>query len=88
VIAELEPLVAELASNNGNRRNGAIKAGALLCPRCCVEYKKVEVDFQCGNVVLPKVKILKCPACEEELFTPEQREAIRKRIEKIEDLAG
>ena len=77
-----------MTSKNGNRRDRTFKAGALLCPKCCVEYKEVEVDFEYGNVVFPKIKILKCPACEEELFTPAQYEAIRERIEKIEDLAG
>jgi hypothetical protein len=32
------------------------------------------------GVILHNVKALKCPVCEEEMFTPEQFEAIRKRI--------
>jgi hypothetical protein len=56
------------------------KAEALLCPTCCVEYIEVEFDFEVDGVVLEKVKALKCPACEEEVFTPKQVEEIRKRI--------
>jgi len=57
-----------------------MKASALLCPTCCVEYVEVEFDFELEGVILQNVKGLRCPACEEEVFTPEQYEAIRKRI--------
>ena len=56
------------------------KANALLCPVCCVECVEVEFDVEVDGVTLHNVKALKCPACEEEMFTPEQFEAIRKRI--------
>jgi YgiT-type zinc finger domain-containing protein len=45
-----------------------------------VEYVEVEFDFEVDGVILHNVKALRCPACEEEVFTPEQYEAIRKRI--------
>jgi hypothetical protein len=59
---------------------GAVKAGALMCPKCCVEYLEVEVDFEDGGTVLHDVKVLRCPTCEEELFTPEQYNTIKERL--------
>ncbi len=47
-----------------------------MCPVCCVEYVEVEVDFEYDGTILRNVKMLRCPSCEEELFTPEQQEAI------------
>lgn len=51
-----------------------------MCPVCCVEYVEVEVDFEYDTTILKNVKMLRCPSCEEELFSPEQREAITARI--------
>ncbi len=62
-------------------RQGSTKAGALLCPNCCVEYVEVKFDFEINGVVLHDVKALRCPKCEEEVFSPQQQEVIRKRIE-------
>jgi uncharacterized protein with PIN domain len=62
-----------------------MKANALLCPTCCVEYIKVEFDFEVDGIILHNVKALRCPECEEEVFTPQQYEAIRKRINNIEE---
>lgn len=59
-----------------NSRNSATKANALLCPVCCVEYVEVEFDFEVDGVVLHNVKALKCPSCEQEVFTQEQVEVI------------
>ncbi len=59
---------------------GTVKAGALMCPVCCVEYVEVEVDFEYDGTILRNVKMLRCPSCEEELFTPEQQEAISERL--------
>jgi hypothetical protein len=56
------------------------KAGALLCPTCCVEYIEVQFDFEVEGVILHNVKALKCPSCEEEIFTPKQHEEIMKKI--------
>ena len=61
-----------------NSRNSDTKANALLCPVCCVEYVEVEFDFEVDGVVLHNVKALKCPSCEQEVFTQEQVEVIRK----------
>jgi hypothetical protein len=59
-----------------------IKAGALLCPTCCVEFREIEVDLELDGKFLSKVKILRCPICEEEVFTPEQyKDAISKKDE-------
>ncbi|MGD0996090.1 MAG: hypothetical protein ABR909_11275 [Candidatus Bathyarchaeia archaeon] len=65
---------------NSPNKPRSIRASALLCPTCCVEYVEVEFDFELDGVILHNVKALRCPACEEEVFTPEQYEAIRKRI--------
>ena len=68
-----------LEKNSSNKSKGT-KAGALLCPTCCVEYGQVEFDLEVDGVILHNVKALRCPECEEELFTPEQYEEIRKRF--------
>jgi len=61
-------------------RKQSLKAGALLCPVCCVEYVEVEIDFNVEGVVLRNVKALKCPICQEEQFTQQQQEAIEERL--------
>ncbi len=68
-----------LDKNSSNKSN-ITKANALLCPTCCVEYFEVEFDFEVVGVILYNVKALRCPGCNEEVFSPEQQEAIRKRI--------
>jgi hypothetical protein len=55
------------------------KAGALLCPICCVEYVEVVFDLEVGDVVLYDVAALRCPVCAEEVFSPQQQEEIRKK---------
>ena len=65
---------------NSLNKTGGTKAGALLCPACCVEYVEVEFDFEVDGIVLSNVKALRCPVCEEEVFTPQQVEEIRKKI--------
>jgi hypothetical protein len=56
------------------------KAGALLCPVCFIEYIEVTFDCELDGVVLHDVKALKCPCCQEEVFSPEQQEQIQKRF--------
>lgn len=53
------------------------------CPKCDTEYVEVEVDFEYGDIILRNVKALRCPKCGEELFTPEQYDAIRSRIRSV-----
>jgi hypothetical protein len=65
---------------NSPNKGASTKASALLCPVCCVEYVEVEFDLEVEGVVLHNVKALRCPACREERFTPEQCEVIAKRI--------
>lgn len=65
---------------NSPNKPAVTKAGALLCPSCCVEYVEVQFDCEIDGEVLHDVKALKCPRCEEEVFSPEQQEEIRKRI--------
>ena len=60
-----------------------LKAGALLCPICCVECIEVEVDFDVDGVILQNVKVLRCPVCQEEQFTQEQQEAIEQKLRRI-----
>jgi hypothetical protein len=57
-----------------------LKAGALLCPICCVEFLEVEVDFDVDGVLLQNVKVLRCPVCQEEQFTQRQQEAIQQKL--------
>jgi hypothetical protein len=67
-----------LAKNSASKT--ATKAGALLCPLCCIEYVEVEFDCEVDGVVVRNVKALRCPNCKEEVFTPQQQETIQKRI--------
>ena len=69
-----------LEKNSSNKPN-ITKAGALLCATCCVEYVEVKFDLEVDGVILHNVKALRCPGCEEEVFTPQQYEAIKKRID-------
>ncbi len=59
-----------------------LKAGALLCPVCCVELQEAQVDIEWEGKVLHDIKVLRCPSCEEELFTPEQQSAVATRIKE------
>jgi len=56
-----------------------VKANALFCPICCIEYMKVEFDFEIEGVVLHNVKALRCPCCDDEVFTEGQMDVIRKQ---------
>ena len=56
------------------------RAGALLCPTCCVEYVEAQVDFEVDGKVIHNVKLLRCPLCQEEAFTPEQQAAIKEKV--------
>jgi hypothetical protein len=67
-----------LAPNSASKPK-ANKAGALLCPNCFIEYIEVTFDCEVDGVVLHDVKALKCPRCQEEVFSPEQQEEIQKR---------
>ena len=67
-------------ARNSQLNQKSMNANALLCPTCCIEYVEVEFDFEVDGVILHNVKALRCPVCEEEVFTPEQYEAIRKQI--------
>ena len=71
-----------MANNKNRPQEATVKAGALMCPVCCVEYIEVEVDFEYGNEVLRNVKMLRCPVCQEELFTPEQNHTVTLRMQK------
>jgi hypothetical protein len=66
---------------NSPHKSAGTKANALLCPNCYVEYEEVTFDCEVDGTVLRNVKALRCPACREEVFTPEQNEAIAKRLD-------
>jgi YgiT-type zinc finger domain-containing protein len=57
-------------------------AGALLCPTCIVEYVEIEFDMEVDGIVIHNVRALKCPGCNEEVFTSEQQEEVRRQITK------
>jgi hypothetical protein len=57
-----------------------LKAGALLCPVCCVEFLEIEIDFEIDGVIVRDVKVLRCPVCQDEQFTPEQQKAIEEKL--------
>ncbi|MCW4009967.1 MAG: hypothetical protein NWF05_05040 [Candidatus Bathyarchaeota archaeon] len=59
-----------------------LKAGALLCPVCCVEYVEIEVDFELDGQILRDVKVLRCPICQDEQFTPQQQKAIEEQLRR------
>jgi len=68
-----------LEKNSPSKQN-SVKANALLCPVCCVEYVEIEIDFEVDGVILRNIKALRCPTCEDEAFTPEQLEAVRNKL--------
>jgi len=59
------------------------KAGALLCPVCCIECIEVEFDVEVDGTVVRNVKALRCPRCQEERFTTEQSAAMMKKIDGV-----
>jgi hypothetical protein len=61
-----------------------LKAGSLLCPKCCVEYIEEKFDFEYDGIILNNISTLKCPSCEEEIITPEQRNLINERLRKAQ----
>ena len=69
-----------MTRNHENPNYQTFKAGALMCPVCCVEYLEIEVDFEYDGAILNNVRILRCPVCQEELFTPEQHDTIKTRL--------
>ena len=66
----------------------AIKAGALLCPVCCVELIEVKADFDLDGEVLHDVKILRCPVCQEEQLDEQQYDAVEKKISALKRNCG
>ena len=52
----------------------------MLCFAQPAALNTLKFDFEVDGVILHNVKALRCPACEEELFTPQQYDVIRKKI--------
>ena len=67
------------------KQSETVKAGALLCPVCCVEYINFEVDFEVEGTIFRNIKVLRCPVCQDEQFTPEQQEVFEKQIRNHRD---
>lgn len=55
----------------------------VKCPECGKEYLKTKTDFEYQGIIIRGAKCLKCPSCGEELFTPEQYDAIRARVSAL-----
>ncbi len=68
-----------MAKDSAHKRKVA-RAGALLCPVCCVEYVEVEFDCEVDGIVLPSVKAMRCPICGVEVFSPEQQQNVTDRL--------
>jgi hypothetical protein len=71
-----------------HRNENTVKAGALICPTCCVEFIEVEVDFEVDGEIFHNIKVLRCPVCQDEQFTPQQQEQIEKQLRDQERLDG
>jgi hypothetical protein len=69
-----------MTNKNERERGQTVKAGALICPTCCVELIETEADFEVDGEVLRNINVLRCPVCQEEQFSPQQQEVIEKRL--------
>jgi len=67
-------------TDNQKPNSENFKAGALVCPCCFVGYEELEVDFEYEGDILHRIKILRCPVCREELFTPEQQDILQAKL--------
>jgi hypothetical protein len=67
-------------SDTVDDKREVLGAGAIVCPICCVEYIEVEFEFEFDGIILRNVKALKCPICQEEIFTPAQYDAIQDQL--------
>jgi hypothetical protein len=59
-----------------------IKAGALLCPVCCIAYIEMEADFEIDGTIIHNVKVLHCPICQDEQLAPQQQQEIEKKLQE------
>jgi len=65
------------------KHEDSLRAGALLCPVCCVEYVETEADFDIDGKILRNVKLLRCPVCQDEQFTRQQQEALEQKLHDL-----
>jgi len=77
-----------LTKNGNSNREPDLKAGALLCPICCVELIEAEADFDVDGAILRKVKILRCPICQEEQLSQQQCKAVEERLAILKRASG
>jgi len=54
-----------------------------ICQKCNIKCEEVIIDYEYKGIILRNVKALRCPKCNEELFTLEQYEAIRQRLRNV-----
>jgi YgiT-type zinc finger domain-containing protein len=55
----------------------------VKCPRDKVEYVTARTDYEYQGMLFRNVDVERCPKCGEEVFTPEQYERIRQRVEAM-----
>ncbi len=56
----------------------------VKCPRDKVEYVTSKTDYEYQGMLFRKVEVERCPKCGEEVFTPEQYERLRRRVELMQ----
>ena len=56
----------------------------VKCPRDKIEYATVRTDYEYQGMLFRNVKVERCPRCHEEVFTPEQYESLRRRVEAMQ----
>ena len=56
----------------------------VKCPRCRVKYVTDKTDYEYGGMLFRNVEIERCPECGEEVFTTEQCEKLRLRVQAMQ----
>jgi YgiT-type zinc finger domain-containing protein len=56
----------------------------VKCPRDKVGYVTGRTDYEFGGMLFRNVEVERCPKCGEEVFTPEQYEKLRQRVESMQ----
>jgi len=68
---------------NSVDNNHQRKMKMSICQKCNIKCEEVIIDYEYKGIILRNVKALRCPKCNEELFTLEQYEAIRQRLRNV-----
>ena len=56
----------------------------VKCPRDKVEYVTARTDYEYQGMLFKNVEVERCPRCGEEVFTTEQYEHLRQRVEAMQ----